>query len=271
MPYRADQSRINVCPGMRITTWNVNGLRSVLNKGAWQWIEDNPGDIVLLQEIKTRPEQLSSQQQAALNHWSIIWNPAVKPGYSGVATLFKASLGVTTIGIGKEEYDCEGRVIRTQIGDLSLFNIYFPHGRHDFSRVPYKLDFYRYLLDRCLEIQGHGGKIILAGDFNTAHKPIDLKNPKANENTSGFLPEERFVIDQYLKSGFIDIYRQQYPDRAQYTWWAYHSNARARGTGWRLDYFLISENLQNQVKEVIIHDNVLGSDHCPVSLEIIYP
>jgi exodeoxyribonuclease-3 len=165
-------------------------------------------------------------------------------------------------------FDSEGRLIRLKFPDFTLFNVYFPNGGHDRERVPYKLDFYARLLDLCDSMHSAGERIIITGDFNTAHREIDLKNPKENENTSGFLPEERAWIDRYLERGFVDAFRELYPDREQYTWWTFRFNARKRGIGWRLDYFLVSDGLQSQVEDVIIHDQVFGSDHCPVSIFI---
>ncbi len=253
---------------MKIISWNVNGLRAVLDKGVWSGVENLNADIALLQEIKTRPEQLSPAQAGMLQGWQISWNPAQRPGYSGVATLAKGYGLHSTAGLGHPDFDGEGRVIATHIGKIWLYNIYFPNGRNDLSRVGYKLDFYRHLLKLCGEIQQAGESVIMAGDFNTCHQPIDLKNAKANERQTGFLPEERAMIDEYLQAGFVDIYRHLYPEKVQYSWWAYHSNARARGTGWRLDYFLVSKDLVGQVKDAVIHDDLLGSDHCPVSLEL---
>jgi exodeoxyribonuclease-3 len=149
-----------------------------------------------------------------------------------------------------------------------LYNIYFPNGQRGQERVDYKLNFYAHLLDICDTLHAAGETIIITGDFNTAHKPIDLRNPKQNEKTSGFLPEERAWIDKYLEHGFIDIYRILYPERVQYTWWTYRMGARQKNVGWRLDYFLVSEKLAARIKDVIIHEDVLGSDHCPVTLLI---
>ncbi len=152
------------------------------------------------------------------------------------------------------------------IQDFNLFNSYFPNGQRGQDRVAYKLDFYAYLLEICDNLHSKGENIILTGDFNTAHKPIDLRNPKENEKTSGFLPEERAWVDRYLEHGFVDIFRNLYPDKVQYTWWTYISNARARNVGWRIDYFLVSKNLVPRIRDVIIRDEVPGSDHCPVTL-----
>ena len=149
-----------------------------------------------------------------------------------------------------------------------LFNIYFPNGQHDLARLPYKLEFYARLLELCDELHARGEQVILTGDFNTSHREIDLRNPKQNEGNTGFLPEERAWIDVYLAHGFVDIYRQLYPERVQYTWWTYRMNARARNVGWRLDYFLISQGLVGRVQDAAIHDDIPGSDHCPVSLTL---
>lgn len=253
---------------MKITTWNVNGLRAALSKGAWDWVSSENPDVLCLQEIKARPEQISSEFQDLFNARKVYWNPAKRPGYSGVATFTSTSPIAVDFGIGRDEFDLEGRVIRSKFPDFTLFNIYFPSGQRGMERVAYKLEFYAHLLEICDHLQGTGEKVILCGDFNTAHNEIDLRYPKANQKTSGFLPEERAWIDTYLTHGLVDIYRQLYPEKVEYTWWTYLMNARQHNVGWRLDYFLVSEDLVPQIKDVVIHGNVLGSDHCPVSLLI---
>jgi exodeoxyribonuclease-3 len=222
-----------------------------------------------LQEIKAKPEQLS-ESQLYFPGYKVTWNPAERPGYSGVATFLRedqvdVSLG---LGLGEPRFDVEGRVIRTRHPGFLLYNIYFPNGQRGQDRVDYKLEFYSYLLGTCDQLHKANENIILTGDFNTAHRPIDLRNPKQNEKNSGFLPQEREWVDRYLEHGFVDIYRQLYPERVQYTWWTYISNARQRNVGWRIDYFLVSKNLVPRIKDVIIRDEVLGSDHCPVTLTI---
>lgn len=255
---------------MQITTWNVNGLRAALSKGLLDWAQTQSIDVLCLQEIKARPDQLAGshlqQFEAVFPH--LTWNPATRPGYSGVATLTRTPPLEARLGIGAPLYDLEGRTIVSQYPGFWLFNIYFPNGQHDHARVPFKLDFYARLLELCDELHAQGQAIILCGDFNTAHREIDLRHPRENANTSGFLPEERLWIDHYLAHGFVDAYRQLYPERVQYTWWTYRVNARARRVGWRLDYFLISESLMDRVEDVIIHEEVLGSDHCPVTLAL---
>jgi exodeoxyribonuclease-3 len=253
---------------VKITTWNVNGLRAVLNKGAWNWVQQEQPDVLCLQEIKARPEQIPDEYMQKFNPRMVYWNPAVKPGYSGVATFTSVPPLAVDYGIGNMEFDHEGRVIRTKFSDFFLYNVYFPSGQRGMDRVEYKLEFYSSLLDICDQMHAWGEKVIICGDFNTAHNEIDLRHPKANQKTSGFLPEERAWIDTYLSHGFVDIYRLLFPDRVEYTWWTYLLNARKNNTGWRLDYFLISEALVPSVKDVKIHTDILGSDHCPVSLVI---
>jgi exodeoxyribonuclease-3 len=197
------------------------------------------------------------------------WYPAERPGYSGVATFYREAPDEVTLGLDNSRFDLEGRVIRTRHGDLLLFNVYFPSGQRGQERVDYKLEFYSHLLSICDELHKKGENLIITGDFNTAHTPLDLKNPKQNQKTSGFLPEERAWVQKFLDHGFVDIYRNLYPDRVQYTWWTYRSGARQRGIGWRLDYFLVSKSLIPRVKDVIIHENVTGSDHCPVEMEFM--
>ena len=253
---------------MKITTWNVNGLRALLRKGAWNWVEEFHPDVVCLQEIKARPDQLTNSQHTLFEPYQAVWNPAERPGYSGVLTLTNEKEIASTLGLGIEHFDLEGRVIQTHFQDFTLFNIYFPNGGRDHSRVPFKLDFYAALLEMCDEMHENGKQVMICGDINTAHQEIDLKNHKTNHNTTGFLPEERAWITKYLEHGFKDAFRELYPDKEQYTWWTFIGNARSRNVGWRLDYFLVSEGLMSRVKDVVIHDEVMGSDHCPVTLEI---
>jgi exodeoxyribonuclease-3 len=252
---------------MKITTFNVNGLRAILNKGLLNWIESEKPDVLCLQEIKSRPEQISEDLRN-LGYPFTIWNPAEKPGYSGVATFMKDFPLAQGKGLGLSRFDGEGRVIWIDHESFRLYNIYFPNGQRGQDRVDYKLDFYSELLKQCDQLHQDGKTIILTGDFNTAHSEIDLAHPRENRETSGFLPEERVWIDHYMEHGFVDVYRNMYPDRVQYTWWSYITRARERNIGWRLDYYLVSKALVEKVQDVIIHEDVMGSDHCPVSLLI---
>jgi exodeoxyribonuclease-3 len=255
---------------MRITTWNVNGLRAALRKEIWNWVRDSSPDVLCLQEIKVKPEQISSTQHETFkkDFQRALWNPAERAGYSGVATFLRNGYQDIAFGMGRESFDHEGRVIKTQFRDFTLFNVYFPNGGRDHSRLAFKLDFYAEFLNLCDQLHDRGERLIICGDFNTAHREIDLRNPKQNATTSGFMPEERDWIDRYLDHGFVDVYRALYPDRVQYTWWTYRFGARERNIGWRLDYFLISEGLMESVLDVRIQEEVLGSDHCPVTLTL---
>jgi exodeoxyribonuclease III len=250
---------------MKIITWNVNGIRAALGRRALDWAFAQQPNALCLQEVKAREEQLNEEQRAMLQ-LPFVWNSAQRPGYSSVTTFFKEEPDEIVTGMDAPKFDVEGRVIQTVWAGLRLFNIYFPSGQRGHDRVDYKLEFYAYLFELCDALHRKGESIIITGDFNTAHMPIDLKNPKANNKTSGFLPEEREWVQKFLDNGFVDAYRHLYPDRVQYTWWTYRLDARARGVGWRLDYFLVSKALLPRVRDVIIHEDVMGSDHCPVEL-----
>jgi exodeoxyribonuclease-3 len=250
---------------MKITTWNVNGYRAVIRKNALDWVDDWQPDILCLQEIKVKTEQLSEDLRERENY-SASWNSAERPGYSGTAVFYKPVPEELVHGLGAPEFDDEGRVIRLKYPDFYLYNIYFPNGGQANQRVPYKLDFYAFLLEQIDALHKAGEQVIITGDFNTAHNEIDIARPKENANNTGFLREERDWIDKYLEHDLVDAFRELYPDRVQYTWWSMRLNARPRNVGWRLDYFLISKGLMERVQDVIVHDEIMGSDHCPVSL-----
>jgi exodeoxyribonuclease-3 len=250
---------------VKITTWNVNGYRAVLRKDALTWVKDVDPDVLCLQETKLQLDQISDDE-ATLDGYKSVWNSAERKGYSGVATFYKKEPIEVEKGLGFDKFDTEGRVIRSKYEDFYLYNIYFPNGGQGNMRVPYKLEFYEKLLEICDQLHQNGERIIITGDFNTAHNEIDLANPKSNEKNTGFLPEERVWIDKYLEHGFVDAFRELYPERVAYTWWTYRYNARKNNVGWRLDYFLVSESLMDRVEDVIIHGDIMGSDHCPVSL-----
>jgi len=251
---------------MIITTWNVNGIRALYRKNADQWLWDQGANVICLQEVKATQEQFEDSGNTIASHLNVSWNPANRKGYSGVATIANVTTVEVLYGMGDERFDAEGRIIQTRFPDFTLFNIYFPNGQRDHTRLKYKLDFYQHLLELCDQLHAEGKSIILTGDFNTAHNEIDLANPKENANTSGFMAEEREWIDRYLESGFKDAYRELYPEQVQYTWWTYRFGARRRNIGWRLDYFLVSNALMPKIRDVVVHDQVEGSDHCPVTL-----
>lgn len=252
---------------MKITTWNINGIRAAIQKGILEWVNSQQSDIVCLQEIKAKPEQIDTSLFERIGYKYLI-NSAERPGYSGVATLFSVDPDQHQFGMGEDVFDKEGRIIQMSYPDYELFNIYFPNGGQSNERVNFKLDFYSRLLEKCKKLIKNNREIILTGDFNTAHQEIDLKNPKANEKNTGFLPEERKWIDKYIESGFIDIFRKLYPEEEMYTWWTYRFNARKNNVGWRIDYFMITRGLMGRVNDVVIHTDIIGSDHCPVTLEL---
>lgn len=252
---------------MKLITWNVNGLRAHLKKDAWSWSAKQKADAICYQEIKARPDQLTKAQHALFEGYEVAWNPAERPGYSGVATFTSAPVEESTIGFGQPKFDEEGRVIQTKFKDFTLFNIYFPSGTSGRHRVDYKMEFYEALLGHFDALHKKSEKLVVCGDYNTAYTEMDLARPKDNQKNSGFLPEEREMLGRYFEHGFVDTFRHFNPEKVQYTWWTARSKtARANNIGWRLDYFLVSEALLPSVKNITIHDKVEGSDHCPVEL-----
>lgn len=252
---------------MKITTWNVNGIRAALSKGLWESMREIDPDIICLQEVKARLEQVPEEHRT-IEGYEGFWNSAERPGYSGVASYSRIPPLEVRFGLGIEKFDVEGRVIRKRYPGFYLYNVYFPNGQRGKERVDFKLEFYACLLQEADQLHAAGENVIITGDFNTAHNEIDLANPKENATTSGFLPEERAWIDIYLQHGFVDAYRALYPEKVEYTWWTYRFGARRRNIGWRLDYFLVSERLMECVESVVVHGDVMGSDHCPVSLNL---
>lgn len=254
---------------MKLVTWNVNGLRAAERNGMMDWFHAFEPDVIGLQEVKAELNQLPPTV-TELPGYETHWHHATKKkGYSGVALWTKPKPQAVTIGCGNPEIDCEGRVIRADYRDFTLFTIYFPNGSRDHSRVPYKLAFYEYLLAQFDELHERGRQLVVCGDFNTAHQRIDLANPTSNAKTTGFLPEERAWVDTYLAHGFRDVYRDRNPEQTgAYTWWSYRPGVRERNIGWRIDYFLVSASFVPAVKDVYHLPEVMGSDHCPVVLEL---
>ncbi len=253
---------------LKIYSWNVNGIRAAAQKGLTDWLGETSPDILCLQETKAQREQLDNHL-AQPDGYMAFWNSAEKKGYSGVVTYSKAEPLAVKYGLGLEEYDGEGRVIETEYEEFILFNIYFPNGKRDLSRVGYKLAFSDAVLDRCEKLKAQGKNLIICGDYNTAHKEIDLRYPKANQKTTGFLPEERAWIDKFIAHGYVDTLRQFNQEAGQYTWWTYRLDARNRNIGWRIDYFFVNESFMPRVKDAFILPEILGSDHCPLGIEII--
>lgn len=255
---------------MKIVSWNVNGIRAVEKKGFVQMMQDFDADIVALQETKANPEQLSSNL-LQIDGYTSYFESADKKGYSGVAIYTKRKpKSITNMQI--EEFDYEGRVIVAEYEDFTLLNCYFPNSQKEGARLEYKLAFCNAILHRCDTLVSEGKNVVLCGDYNIAHTEIDLKNPKSNVKNPGFLPQEREWMTKFLNSGYSDIFRQLHPDeKDHYTWWSYRFNARSKNIGWRIDYLCVNEGFEKKVQNPKILADVMGSDHCPVSLEIIQP
>ncbi|WP_373035443.1 exodeoxyribonuclease III [Sulfurimonas sp.] len=252
---------------IEIISWNVNGIRAVANKEALKWIDEHQPDILCLQEIKALESQIPNDMFEK-EFQELFVNPASKKGYSGTATYstLKCDYNSTCQHIDTTD---EGRIIETHYGDVVLFNVYFPNGQKDDERLSHKMKFYDDFLTYCQELREEGKSIIICGDVNTAHKEIDLKNPKANSKTSGFLPIEREWIDKLIEHGYIDTFRYVNGDETdRYSWWSYRSSARLKNVGWRIDYFFISEDLAENLEDAFILDYIEGSDHCPVGIRI---
>jgi len=252
---------------MKLISWNVNGVRAVVKKGFLDWLDQEQPDILCLQETKAHVDQLTAE--ILTDHgYHTFWHSGERRGYSGVATFCKEEPLYVQEGLGIERYDAEGRVLLTEHENFLLYNIYFPNGQKDDERLQYKLDFYNDLLPIINEQVESGNNVVVTGDWNTAHHPIDLARPKQNVNTSGFMPIEREKLDMYVENGWIDTFRLFHPEGDRYSWWTYRFGARERNVGWRIDYFFVNEGFVDNVEDADIHDEVMGSDHCPVSLEI---
>lgn len=279
---------------IKLFSWNVNGIRALEKKGFSTWLQGAGADVVMLQETKCSPEQLTNTL-CKPDGFHAEWCAADKKGYSGVATFSRIPM-TTAHGLGDPRFDSEGRVLISTIpfeiartaaaplesalpgempassprspGFLTLFNIYFPSGSSGAVRVAFKLEFYKRFLEVVRGYIARGERVVVAGDVNTAYAEIDLARPRENRMTSGFLPEERAALGEFFAAGLADTFRLVRPTEAKYSWWSQVTNARARNIGWRLDYFFVSANLLPHVVDADIHTDVLGSDHCPVSLTL---
>ncbi|MFW6287817.1 MAG: exodeoxyribonuclease III [bacterium] len=252
---------------MKIYSWNVNGIRAIKRKGFMDWISEEQPDIIGLQETKIQDEQISDDLRNIQGYHSY-FSFAERKGYSGVAIYSREEPISVKYGMGIERFDSEGRILVAEYPEFTILNIYFPNGKRNKARLEYKLDFYNALLDYCEKLREEGHELIIFGDYNTAHHEIDLKNPKANEDTSGFLPIERAWLDKLEDHGYIDTYRYFYPEEETYSWWSYRTRARERNAGWRIDYHFITEGLESKLKDADILTDVMGSDHCPVVIEL---
>ncbi|MHC1682173.1 MAG: exodeoxyribonuclease III [Clostridiaceae bacterium] len=252
---------------MKIYSWNVNGLRAVLKKDFLQWISKESPDVLCIQETKLQEDTLVDEGKNIEGYYSN-FSFAEKRGYSGVATYSKEEPISVKHGIGNEKFDCEGRILITEFKEFTLLNIYFPNGQSSEERLNYKMEFYDAILEYCNNEVLNSKKLVICGDYNTAHTPNDIKNAKANEKTSGFLPIERAWLDKLIANGYTDTFRYNNPEVIKYSWWSYRFKARERNTGWRIDYHFVSNNLLDKVKDADILNEVFGSDHCPVTLEL---
>lgn len=256
---------------MRIVSWNVNGLRAAHGKGFLDWLAAEKADVVGVQEVRARAEQLPQEVRSPQGWRATHFVSAQRPGYSGVGLFARKTPDAVDEGLGVPEMDVEGRVQTARFGRLTVVNGYFPNGNgkeRDNSRVPFKLAFYRHLFQRLEKGLRDGERLVVIGDFNTAHQEIDLARPKDNRDTSGFLLEEREEFSRWLRAGWVDTFRHLNPGTGHYSWWSQRLGVRARNVGWRLDYVLASPGAMPYLKRASLHPHILGSDHCPVSVDL---
>ena len=248
-------------------SWNVNGIRAVEKKGFLDWLQSSGGDVVAVQETKASPDQLSE----ALLHppgYTADWSSAAKKGYSGVGTYSRRAPAAVLTGLGDERFDQDGRVLISDYERFVFFNIYFPNGGRGAEWVQHKLEFYRRFLEVVDRYTRQGRSVVITGDVNTAYAEIDLARPKENVKKSGFMPEEREALGEFFAAGLVDTFRALHPTAVQYTWWDMVTRARERNVGWRIDYFFVSADLKDHIVAADIYADVLGSDHCPISLTL---
>jgi len=251
---------------MKIYSWNINGIRAAEKKGLFDWIMKTSPDILCLQETKARPEQLT-KTFFNLPGYTPMWESAEKKGYSSVAVYAKQPPREVE-NLGEREFDVEGRTQVLYYDNFTLVNAYFPNSQPEGARIDYKIGFCDTLLARCEKLAASGQNVIICGDYNIAHKPIDLARPKQNEGNPGYLPEERAWMDKFIGMGYKDTFRMFNLEPGNYTWWSYRSNARANNVGWRLDYFCVHKDFKPNIQRAEILPGVMGSDHCPVAIEM---
>ncbi|MCP5096483.1 MAG: exodeoxyribonuclease III [Chloroflexi bacterium] len=249
-------------------SWNVNGVRAAHRKGFLDWLQDASPDILGIQETKCHPDQLADELRTPAGYHTY-WASAERKGYSGVALYTKEKPKSVQIGLGIHEFDSEGRTIVAEYDEFVFITAYFPNGSRDHHRVPFKMRYKAAFLQFCNDLRAEGKAVIFCGDVNTSHQEIDLARPRQNKKSTGFLAEERVWIDQIIEQGYVDTYRWLYPEQTgAYSWWSYIGGARSRNVGWRLDYFFSSPDLKPRIKAAAIHPEIMGSDHCPVSLTL---
>lgn len=248
---------------MKLISWNVNGIRACLNKGFAESFKQLDADIFCLQETKCQPEQVDLEFEGYTSYW----NSAEKKGYSGTAIFTKKRPINVSYGIGIEEHDKEGRIITLEFENFYLVTNYTPNAKRELERLDYRMIWEDEIRKYLLELNTKKS-VIMCGDLNVAHEEIDLKNPKTNKGNAGFTDEERGKMTELLNAGFIDSYRYLYPEKIEYSWWSYMGHAREKNVGWRIDYFIVSNDFKEKIKDAIIYTDILGSDHCPIGLEI---
>ncbi len=252
---------------MRIISYNVNGIRAAMSKGLIEWMKETDPDVLCLQEIKASPDQVGVIEFEALGYHHF-WYPAQKKGYSGVAIFSKTKPNNVVYGCGIKAYDEEGRIIRADYDNFSVMSVYHPSGSSGELRQAFKMKWLEDFQNYVTELRKTIPNLILSGDFNICHKPIDIHNPKSNANTSGFLPEEREWMENFINTGFTDTFRHFNQDPHHYSWWSYRAGSRGKNLGWRIDYNLTAENLRERLSHSAILPEAMHSDHCPVLLEI---
>ncbi len=253
---------------MRMLCWNVNGIRAMHKKGFLRWMEGERADMVCVQETKATIDQLPPELRDVPGYESYFVSPRVKGGYSGVGLYSRSKPSKVEYGLGIDRFDEEGRTIVAHYPDFVLYNVYFPNGKASKERLRYKMDFYEAFLQVVEEKVREDKQVIVCGDVNTAHKEIDIARPRENQKISGFLPEEREWMDRFVGAGFVDTFRVFDTSPEKYTWWDMKTKARERNVGWRIDYFYVSRTLLPRLRASFILDKVLGSDHCPVGIEL---
>lgn len=252
-----------------LISWNVNGIRAATKKGFLKWLDQEPADVVAIQETKAKPNQLG-ENILSPDGYTSFWNSAERPGYSGVATYSKIKPLKTETDFPAPILNGEGRILLHEFEQFYFLNVYFPNGKASPTRLKYKLDFYAEFL-KVIEKLQKKKPVVFCGDVNTAHTEIDLARPKENELISGFLEIERKWIDKVVARGYLDTFRELHPNEAdRYSWWSQRSGARERNVGWRIDYFFVSKELKKNITAAEIHPDVTGSDHCPISLELTF-
>ncbi len=252
---------------MKIITYNLNGIRAAMSKGLVDWISQVSPDVLCVQEIKANPDQVGvfEFEELGYHHY---WYPAQKKGYSGVAIFTKQKPKHIEYGCGIKEYDDEGRILRIDFEEFSVMSVYHPSGSSGDLRQAFKMEWLGAFLNYINQLKATYPNLVICGDFNICHKAIDIHNPKSNANTSGFLPEEREWMEQFINSGFVDSFRHFNQEPHQYSWWSYRAGSRAKNLGWRIDYNFVTDNLKNRISRSVILPSAIHSDHCPVLLEM---